>query len=246
MKIQIMHEIIHGGRKATCQLYFSKFGKLPDSKILERIVSECPICQKFQKKVKREELSFIEPSGVGSHVGVDFVGPLRKNKFGQRFLMMMTDYISRYSEVSTTKKITTEVAILGLKECEKKFNRPITVVADFGPAFRAENFRMYCHNKNIKLHLMSAYNHKGNRLVERNIQSLNKKIDKMILEKKCEWDEALRSAIKMYNHSWNSIALATPMELMEGMTPFGDKLDNHKREKKIKTSLDNLKLQRQR
>jgi len=77
------------------------------------------------------------PQGPWQDIVVDFMGPLPSRDY----VFGVTDYYSRYVEISISKRNTAEVAIDSLEKMFATHGLPYTVTSDNGPHFVAEAFK---------------------------------------------------------------------------------------------------------
>lgn len=238
--VKQVHNGWHAGKEVTRKLFVKRFGNQPKKGLIEKVVDECAICQRWKKLQKKEELRFIPARRSFGTIGIDFIGPLKKGPDGIRFCFIIVDYITRWMDIWPMKGATTMDAIWGIKSWIAERGKPDIVVADYGPAFRSERFWEYCKSMNIELRLAAAFNHQANGMVERAIGTVLKKISKLSFEKGREWWKVLDEAKDVYNSCPHKIAGATPQELADGIDPFGKNISNKEKQTLIKNSIEKL------
>ena len=86
------------------------------------------------------------PQGPWQSIAIDFMGPLPSGDY----VFAVTDYYSRYVEVSISKKNTADVAINSLEKMFPTHGLPYTGTSDNGPHFVAESFQKFLKDNRIK------------------------------------------------------------------------------------------------
>ena len=108
---------------------------------------------------------------------MDFAGPIPfKNNTQNNYILVTVDRLSRYSHAETFHNCDTERAIDYSERYCKKHGIPRSVRCDQVQAFKAKDFELFCKNKNIKLILAPAGDHRGTGMVERIIQTLKRRL----------------------------------------------------------------------
>lgn len=242
--IEKIHNEWHGGISATREIFKKRFGGNPTKELVEKVVKSCDVCQRWKKRIKRENLRFLEVSRKFEQVGMDFIGPLKKGPNNLRFCLIMIDYATRWLEVYPVTNATAKEAIKGIKKWEVLFERPEKVVTDYGPAFRGKVFADYCIEKGITPRIAAAFNHQANGMVERAIGTWQQKLSKLCYMNKTEWWKEVKRATKLYNNSPHRICKTTPCELIKGVDPFGRKISQKKQKELLNVALQRLREER--
>lgn len=238
--IKEIHREWHGGRESTKELFKRRFGGNPKQELVNEVVDTCDVCQRWRRKVLREDLRFLEVEGKNEQVGMDFIGPLKRGPSGMRFCLMMIDYVTRWLEVWPVANATGKEAVKGLKKWERLFGRPKRIVADYGPAFRGNIFMDYCVEKGITPRIAASFNHQANGMIERAIGSWQRKLAKLCFISKKEWWKETERATELYNTSPHRVSKTTPREIMKGIDPFGNKISKKEQLCQEATALRNL------
>lgn len=103
-----------------------------------------------------------------------------------------------------------------IKRCETMFARfgfPETITVDNGRQFAGHEFKRYCDTNNIVLNETIPYWPQMNGAVERQNQSLLKRL-RICQEEKEDWQEDLHKYLLMYRSTPHSTTLKSPAELM--------------------------------
>uniref|UniRef100_A0A8C2GBZ0 Gypsy retrotransposon integrase-like protein 1 n=1 Tax=Cyprinus carpio TaxID=7962 RepID=A0A8C2GBZ0_CYPCA len=100
----------------------------------------CPQCQQTSLRVPpRAPLKPLPIIGVPfEQLGMDIVGPLEKTKTGNRYMLVITDYATRYPEVFPLKSIKARVVASALIQLFSRVGFPKSIVTDQGSNFMSE------------------------------------------------------------------------------------------------------------
>src|ERR1043166_10299807 len=161
-------------------------------------------------------LNPIEVTGPFEMIGIDFVGPLLRTKHGNKYILVTTDYLTKWSEVKATKEATAKVAkdfiykeIICRHVCTK------IILSDRGSHFRNEIVDELCAQFKIEHKLSSPYHPQTNGLVERFNRTLCEALAKVI-EKENEWDKYIKSVLFAYRTIKHNTTKRTPFFMVYG------------------------------
>ena len=92
------------------------------------------------------------------------------------YILVTVDRLSRYTHAEIFNNCDTNTAIEYLESYCKVHGNPRSIRCDQAQAFKAKEFDIFCKNKNIKLILAPAGDHRGTGMVERLIQTIKKRL----------------------------------------------------------------------
>ena len=125
-------------------------------------------------------------------IQMDFAGPIPfKNNTQNNYILVTVDRLSRFPHAETFNNCDTDTAIEYLESYCRLHGISRSVRCDQAQAFKAKEFELFCKNRNIKLILAPAGDHRGTGTVERLIQT-NKR----------------RLAVLDIDPNWSSVTLA--------------------------------------
>ena len=108
-------------------------------------------------------------------IQMDFAGPIPyKNSTQKNYILVTVDRLSRFPHAETFHNCDTETAIDYLEKYCKLHGIPRSIRCDLAQAFKAKEFDIFCKNKNIKLILAPAGDHRSTGMVERLIQTIKR------------------------------------------------------------------------
>ena len=116
----------------------------------------CSRCQNHAPNIKRpaEELSSVSTPYPFMKWSMDIVGPMPTAPGGLKFLLVLTDYFSKWIEVEAFPLIKDiDVQTFVWKNIICHFGIPSEIVADNGSQFVSKRFRQFCINQGIELRM---------------------------------------------------------------------------------------------
>ncbi|RWS21693.1 pol polyprotein-like protein, partial [Leptotrombidium deliense] len=221
--LAIMHDSLlnggHLGVRRTFEKTRERFWWKTMFKDCLNWVASCNVCNKVKPhKSKSAELKPIEPgSRPMSQIGLDIVGMLPRTTRGNRFIIVVTCYLSKYAITKAVKHVTAkDVAEFLLNDVILKFSAFETLISDNGVQFRSNlikelNILMGAHHK-----FTTPYKPSTAGLVERVNRSLMTLLKSYVEKESSKWDIVLPFITHMYNVSFHSSINTTPFYLLHG------------------------------
>ena len=123
------------------------------AKDVETYVKTCYQCQRRGKSETHNEMHGIIAEAPFERIGIDFVGPLPETEEGNRYILVMVDYFTKWPEVKATKRADARTVVKFLyEEVICRHGPPIYLHSDRGTHFinqlvegLSEKFRMRHH-----------------------------------------------------------------------------------------------------
>ncbi|KAL0170804.1 hypothetical protein M9458_035400, partial [Cirrhinus mrigala] len=139
-------------------------------------------------------------------IAMDIVGPLEKSSAGHRYILVVSDYATRYPEAFPLRSITTPKIIHALVQLFSRFSIPKEILTDQGT--------------NFTLRLMGQLNKQlgitMDGLVERFNQTLKNMLRKFVADTGRDWDKWLPFVLFAYREVPQDSAGFSPFELLYG------------------------------
>jgi hypothetical protein len=150
--------------------------------------------------------------------GLDFIGQIHPaSSRGHRFVLVATDYFTKWTEAIPLKNMThKEVINFVLEHIIHRFGIPQTLTSDQGASFMSHQFREFAESFRIKLLNSSPYYAQANGQAESSNKILIKLIKKKIEEHPRRWHEVLSEALWAHRISKHGATQVTPYELVYG------------------------------
>uniref|UniRef100_A0A5S6QWV2 RNA-directed DNA polymerase n=1 Tax=Trichuris muris TaxID=70415 RepID=A0A5S6QWV2_TRIMR len=195
--------------KARCRFYWPGMAK--DIKLWCRTCDACA-CRKGPSRRSRQPLQSIQTGYPFQRVGIDFLGPLPKTTTGKRYVLVVVDYFTKWTEAYATENMEAKtVAKVLVDNFITRFGPPESVHSDQGRSFEATLLAETFQLLGIKKTHTTSYHPQSNGLVERFNRTL---LDTLALLSKRSpetWDEML---------PWTTFAYNTSSHDTTGTSPF--------------------------
>ena len=179
-------------------------------------------CEQCQKRGKHRLPGVLHPIPVGepfSQIGIDIVGPLPRTQKGNRYIIVATDYFTKWPEAEAVSEATGKrVAEFIYQTIICRHGCPKKILSDRGTHFRNEIVDGLLKQFEIRHLLSTPYHSQTNGLVERFNRTLCESLAK-ITEGKEDWDQHLSPVLFAYRTSKQSSTKMTPFYLVYGRHP---------------------------
>ena len=206
----------HFGKDATYNKINTRFWWKGMYKDIEEYIKTCGSCQRRGNKGGSGCLNPIKVRKPFERIGIDFVGPLEKTRKGNKYILVATDYLTKWPEAKAMKEATAENVIEFIyKRIICRHGCPRTILSDRGTHFRNKLVDGLCEKFRIKHKLSSPYHPQTNGLVERFNRTLCESLAK-VSEKEDEWDEHIESVLFAYRTIKHNTTKKTPFYMVYG------------------------------
>ena len=192
---------------------------------VNRHCKSCDICQRTiaKGKVRKVPLSKMPIMEIPfQRVAVDLIGPLHPvSKRGNRYILTIVDYATRYPEAVPLRNIDTETVAEALLEVYSRVGIPQEVLSDMGTQFVSELMQEVCRLISVKQLTTTPYHPMCNGLCERFNGTLKSMLRKMCSERPVDWDRYLPALLFAYREVPTESLGFSPFELLYGRTVRG-------------------------
>jgi hypothetical protein len=186
-------------------------------KTIAEYIKSCDTCQRQGAPTPHEELHPIRVGEPFDRVGIDIVGPLSITSKGNRYIVVATEYLTKWPEaraIEDTKATT--IAKFIYEEIICRHGCPKVLLSDQGTPFCNELVDSLCKLMTIRHRLSSAYHPQTNGLTERFNKTLCTTLAKYVSDYGDTWDTFLNAALFAYRTVQNSTTKYTPFKLLYG------------------------------
>ena len=187
-------------------------------KRIKEYVLSCTKCKQFKidRTKSKGKLQPIEPpTGILDLMGLDFVGPVPQSTNGNKYILMCTDYLSRYAITQATTNCTSETAARFIVDkLILQFGVPRQLVTDRGTHFMSNVFEAITSRCGINHITTTTYHPQCNGLTERFNATLVDSIATYVNQQQSDWDDYLPYITFAYNTSRQSTIQMEPFKLM--------------------------------
>ena len=218
----IIHDTVIGGHAAAERTLFAArrhfYWRHMASKI-KKYVDKCKVCQLNKGKAHKRQLlrKFPVPDRCFETVSTDLMGPLPQTSAGNRYILVVTCFLSRYCVVKAIPNKEANTVAHALWDVFCEHGTPATLYSDGGAEFRNKVLTEMTKNFQVK-HVRVAVQHpQSNGLTERKNGSI-------LMALKCfmhltDWDRCLPTAQLATNAAYNSSIGDSPFFIYRGKDP---------------------------
>ena len=165
--------------------------------------------------------------------GLDFIGQINPpSSKGHRFVLVATDYFTKWTEAVSLKNMTHRQVIEFITEhIIHRFGIPQTLTTDQGSYFNLKEVRDFAELYKIKILNSSPYYAQANGQAESSNKILIKLIKKKIEENPRRWHEVLSEALWAHRISRYGATKVTPFEFVydqEAVLPVEVNMDAYR------------------
>lgn len=159
----------HLGVKKTCQKVLRDFYWPGLTADVKAICHSCEECQKGAKK-NRSKAPLVPLPVVGepfARIVVDIVGPLRRTARGNKYILTLMDFATRYPEAIPLRKIDASTVAEALCEVFTRLGIPSEILTDQGSNFLSELMQKVMEILQVKQIKTSPYHPQCDGMLER-------------------------------------------------------------------------------
>jgi transposase InsO family protein len=186
-------------------------------------VNSCLVCakQKVKGSSKAPLQSMPLSDRVWETIAMDIVGPVTESTHGFKYILVISDYATRYVIACPMENITAKtVASHFIKEVLLKFGAPERVLTDQGRQFTSNLYAKVCNQFNITKLRTTSYHPQCDGLVERWNRSMKDMLTSYVSNNPEEWDDFLPYVVLAYNVSIHTSTKYSPFFLQFGRDPL--------------------------
>ena len=209
----------HFGRNKTCAKITNRYFWPRMIKDIINWCESCTVCAARKRPPPGRArhhpiLSFEQPFDL---VGMDFLGPLTTTTNGNKYIIVFTDYLSRWVEAFATRDMTAvTVSRILINEIICRYGAPIRLLSDQGTNFMSKLVAEVCkYFHTLKINT-SAYHPETNGLTERFNGTICQLLSAYINNQQTDWDVYLPACLYAYRTSLQPSVETSPYELLFG------------------------------
>jgi len=186
----------------------------------EAYARRCEQCQKHAPYILQpvELLTSVSAPYPFMKWSMDIIGPLHVSTRGVRFLLVLTDYFSKWVEAAAYSNITqVQVRAFIWKEIICRHGLPYEIVTDNGPQFISKQFESFCEKWYIRLSRSTPRYPQGNGQAEAMNKTIVSNLKKKLNEYKGAWFGELQNVLWAVRTTPRRATGETPFALVHGM-----------------------------
>ncbi|UYV63892.1 K02A2.6-like, partial [Cordylochernes scorpioides] len=186
-------------------------------------VRTCHLCQS-RKGSNQLPAGLLHPIPAANYpferVGIDFLGPLPSSKNRKKWMIVLTDYYTKYAETKAVIDATArEVAKFLTENVILKHGAPRYLISDRGSQFTSNLVKEITKICQIQHCLTTSYHPQTNGLTERLNRTLINMISMYVNVDQRNWDEILPFITHAYNTTIQETIKYSPFFLLYGREP---------------------------
>ncbi|UYV81352.1 hypothetical protein LAZ67_20000902, partial [Cordylochernes scorpioides] len=207
---------------------------------VRRYVAHCKECQrrKGENKLPAGKLIPIQPPSFPfQKIGMDLLGRFPLSDKGNRWIIVCTDYLTKYAIAKALPSGTAaEIATFILEEVILKHGAPREIITDRGRAFMSQMVKEVTSRCKISHLFTTAYHPQTNGLTERLNKTLGDMLSMYVDAEQRDWDSVLPYVIFAYNTAQQGSTRFSPFFLVHGreaetlldvLLPYEDETSDH-------------------
>ncbi|GFX12844.1 electron transfer flavoprotein subunit beta [Trichonephila clavipes] len=149
-------------------------------------------------------------------IGIDLLGRFPKSAHGNKWIIVCTDYSTRYAITKALPTAEVEIAKFLLEEIVLRHGAPRVIITDRGAVFRSRLVSSLVDLCNIDHRFTTAYHPQTNGLTERFNKTLADMLSMYVDVEQKNWDEILPFVTFAYNTAKQETTGFTPFYLLHG------------------------------
>ena len=215
---QIHAQIGHFGVHKTFDMLQKRFYWPGFHSDVENFCKSCEVCLTNKATPRpRKPLKPIEVQPIPFYmVGIDIVGPLKTTKHGNRYILSIIDYYTKYAEAEPLPDQQAETVVRKLETIFARHGMPSIIITDQGSNFESHLFSSMCNLFGIERRRTTPYHPQTDGLCERFNSILKLLLRMRVNSEKDDWDDQLPSVLLSYRISKQETTGVSPFELMYG------------------------------
>ena len=191
-------------------------------KDIEHWCRTCIDCamQKHPRNHHKAPLLPIPVDGPFDRLAMDILGPLPTTHDGNRYIIVFSDYYTRWPEAYALPSVeASRIAQLLVDKILARHSAPRTLLSDRGPNFLASVVKAVCDIMNTRRTLTTAYHPQTDGLVERFNATLCEGLSMYVSTHQNDWDRHLSLTLFAYRVAPHATTGESPFYLLYGREP---------------------------
>lgn len=179
---------------------------------VKRVIKSCETCMrtKFPNRSYAGTVTPIIPEGKNDIIAVDLYGPLPKSRRGNKYIMVIIDLFTKFTQVYPINKITTNQCLRQLEKYLAIAGQYRRVLSDHGTQFTSQLWKTALQEKNLTP-IYSSIRHPQSNPSERVMKEMSRLFRTYCSQKHDDWTELVPHVNRWLNH--------VPHESI-GMSPY--------------------------
>ena len=227
MVMELAHSVPlagHLGKHKTADRLLQRFYWPTLRKDVADYCRRCEICQKTSP-VKPRRAPLIPLPVVDEpfqKVAMDIVGPLPRSGSGNKYILVVCDYATRYPEAVPMKSVDAESVAEEMVKMFARVGLPEEILTDQGSNFTCQLLAEMYRLLHVHSTRTSPYHPQTDGVVERFNRTLKSMLRKVAIQEGKDWDKMIPYVLFAYREVPQSSTGFSPFELLYGREVYGD------------------------
>ena len=224
--LELAHQIPlagHLGRDKTADRLLYRFYWPTLYKDVGEYCRQCEVCQKTRSRKPRRAplipLPILEEPF--QRIGMDIVGPLPRSARGHQYILVVTDYATRYPEAVPMKNIDADRVAEELVNIFSRVGLPKEILTDQGTNFQSQLLQEIHRLLQVTALRTTPYHPQTDGLTERFNQTLKSMLRKFATKEGKDWDRLIPYLLFTYREVPQASTGFSPFELLYGRSVRG-------------------------
>lgn len=221
------HSLPMGGHQSfekTYEILSRKYFWLSMAQDVSNYITKCKVCNLRNPGIRGKRAKAImlpAVDGPFDRVGIDFVGPFKTSANGYKYIIVFTDYLTRWPEAFPTRDCTAMTAAKTfVQHIFCRFGAPREIITDRGVHFTGHVFQNLMALLGVKHSFTTAYHPQSNGLCERLNGTICRMLSKFLQRKDhLDWDEHINPVLGAYRFVIQKTLRISPFQLLMGFEP---------------------------
>ena len=208
----------HMGRDKTARRIQQRFYWPTLFKDVADYCQKCPDCQKTDTQGRRRVPLVPIPivQEPFERIAMDIVGPLKRSRKGNRYILVVCDYATRFPEAIPLRSIDAETVAEELITVFSRFGIPGEILSDQGSNFMSQLMQELYRLLKVRPIRTSPYHPQTDGLVERFNRTLKSMLRRLVKEEGRDWDKLIPYVLFAYREVPQTTTGFSPFELLFG------------------------------
>lgn len=211
----------HMGMNKTLDRIRSKFYWVHARSDVENWCRNCTVCAavKGPRRRLRGPMQVYNVGAPFERIAVDIAGPYPESRKGNRYMLVVADYFSRWPEVypipnQEAQTVAEEIVTNWIS----RYGVPLELHSDQGRNFESQLFRELCRLLGINKTRTTPLHPQSDGMVERFNQTVIKHLAKVVEENQQDWDQQIPLFLMAYRNTAHTTTAETPSKVLFGST----------------------------
>ena len=213
-----VHEsLMHLGWEKTLEKLCDYYWFEHMNRYVRKFVDNCLTCKLSKTTSGKTQIAMhpIPKTAVPWHtIHIDISGKLSGRSDSKEYVIVIICAFTKFVLLTHTRKLDTANVIKALKRAVSLFGSPSRIIADQGRCFVSSEFKQFCSQHQVELHLIATGAARANGQVERVMSVLTNMFTAVEVDAHSSWQSALDDIQLAINSTINRVTRSSPLELM--------------------------------